>query len=710
MKNVTSQLDNKLDLNFIVPYGLFETIYPWGVSLIQEYLEKTVPDISTKIYQLNVDQELGELQKEYSEVIGKLLTSLKQEAVLAVCGFNQNDKVFFSLVAYLGSDFIRIAQKHHLIKKSSLFSLTSSHFLSQLDQLKEKLERFLCSKLKLQSQDFGLDSTSTIWAFSVYDSTLFECLALARFILSKTPNATILLGGDYFNFENASVLVRQHTWIDAIIVGYGEEVTQRIVQDVLTGAKINELDYDGLVNQRSINDATHEPKVNIPVIYQDMTAVDYLSFVKKGFLRDNTFIKILTQRGCSWGKCSFCTEFCKFYYPISSDRLLAQLDAYLHQSTDLSGEIIVSIDSDEVTPEMLVKVLKYFNNNPFEQIHFEIYCWLQVKLFNEEVAYALHCFKPANAKIHLNLNFESLNRGILKNMIKGHLPLQALEAAKIIQDCGVSILTNYFLHFPLEKLSDIKDEVNILKNSIHLLVPPLGEIEIFPYCANPCDLIYRNQEKYQAVIEKYSKDVWNQEVFGVNLHFSNWSYSYKERFGWSPENLLRWSYRQAINTFGTAIGYVFFVLHYAVAFITGKTYYIRRLQILDYLSSLSNLKCSAETGQDFQMKIPRFYIKDEILHHEYDTPISKKCWSQKLDGLELQMIRFLYWERKISDILSHFHDQVSEKEIEAILSHHVKLGSIIHDRGRYLCVAHDPEYWNTVSAGNIESECKVGNK
>jgi hypothetical protein len=691
------QPGKRLNLHFIIPIGLFETIYCWGVHLLQDYLQKTIPGLTIEVHRLNEDRKIAELQKEYQTEIGLLSRSLKREAVSAIYGMSHNEKVFFGLVVYLGSSWVRIAVKHKLIKRGVVASLTAPGFLARLDQLQSRMEDHLAAVLQLEPNETEAEPTPGIWALSVYDMTLFESLSLASLIKSKLPNGRVVMGGEHFDFENASLLIRQLPWIDAIVVGYGEEVTQKIVLDFINGNEISDLDYDGLVNRRFITTDRHERQVNIPAIYRDMVAADYLSFVKKGVYQDNTYIKVLTQRGCSWGKCSFCTELCKsLYYPVAGERLLAQLDAELRQISVPSGKLLISVDSDEIRPEMLISLLKYFSNHSFPHLEIDIYFWIQVKSFTREVAEALQRFNLKNVALHLCLNFESLNRGVLKTMRKGHLPLQALEAAKATQDCGFTILTNYFLHFPLENLADIQDEIQLLENSLHILVPPWGEIEVFPYCGNFCDAVYREQEKYQAVIRKLREDVWNREVFGVDLPFSIWSCSYRERFGWNPEKQLRWSYRQIVNSFGTSKNGLYLILHYLTALFTGKNAYVKRFEILECLGSMSEQKYSPAGGaQKSPLHIPRFFIEDGVIVQDYNAPFAPKRWSQKLDDFDLQMLRFLYWKRKPADIYSRFLDRMGESKIEEILSRHVKLGSILRSGDHYLCIAHDPEYWET---------------
>src|SRR5262249_55784883 len=146
---------------------------------------------------------------------------------------------------------------------------------------------------------------------------------LATKIKQRRPDAAILFGGDYFTFESAASLIRQCSIVDGVVVGYGEEAMRQVVHALQSGGDATEARIRGLVNRASIvrpepvapifpdrawlksqgGDQDRTQIVNVPVTYRP-SAENNIKCVRAD-RADN--LRVMFQRGCSYGECTFCT-------------------------------------------------------------------------------------------------------------------------------------------------------------------------------------------------------------------------------------------------------------------------------------------------------------------------------------------------------------------------------------------------------------------
>jgi hypothetical protein len=315
------------------------------------------------------------------------------------------------------------------------------------------------------------------------------------------------------------------------------------------------------------------------------------------------------------------------------------------------------------------------------------------------------------------MNFESLNSKTLKNMCKGHTPLQAIEAAKVIMDCGHSYNTNYFNHYPLETRESIDQELKILRRVIHLFMPPKGRLNSFAYSANNRDALFQNQEKFNIISTHLPGDIFVSTAFGVNVPFSFWSYSYTNKPSLNLEHLLRYVYYQSrkawtwfeyprmfvnINWNGTKYPFkeqlaflarlgkslaweVFFRI---LGLFNKGNVYQQRLRTFSYLA-----KVSSTEHPESKTKQSSLLISNNCLVKEYHTPWDKEKFSISLSTEEFKILRYLYWTRKYQDVIDQFKTTINELDIVNIIERHLKLGSLVQFRDSLLCTANDQEYW-----------------
>jgi hypothetical protein len=726
---VDNNVNNKesVEVILIVPLGVEEIIFPWGVHSLADYLENTCDLASLSIWDFREDNYFAELYNRYGDLINKLFFSLGSEEMEMFLGLTINPYVFLGIAACTGAGFFKAAGRARWFRRS---------YARELRSLKDEFEAHIARKIGEYSSE--KNRGRRIWGLSVYDRTFFNSLCIARLIRRNDPGASIILGGDYFDFQSAKKTIQGISFVDGIVVGYGEEVMRTIVEALRQGRSIRDLRLQGLVNDGFIaspGENTAIEAVNVPPVYKNFSGELPISYVKK---RERDEIRILTQRGCSWGKCSFCTQIDKeMFFPLPVEHIIKETRDKIPGAGPGVGDsaIRISFDSDENGIDMFAAFVKYLDGMDDSKTRFDIKLWLQVKSFRREFAEVLTSIDGKRMKILFVLNFESLNDSTLGTMRKGHSPLKAIEAAKAILDCGFHFQTNYFIHYPLENSSSIERETEMLKRSAHLVMPPKVRLILFPYYANRRDEISRNQDKYNVNIRRPKSDSWIKHTFGIDLPFSFFLYSYDQRLAFNLERLLAYTYHQtikardAINRPARVVNIKWekgktqlqdraeFFSRYAKSHAISRSLkhwlwksihcfvqllapgkgraYRQRMKFYAYLSEIMDSAGETQTGKKTgkHALTSHFFLEGGYLKKEYNGPGRKEKWSLPLDGKELEMLRFLYWIRKRGQVIETFKDAMSETEINKIIDRHIDLGSIVPFKNSLLCVVNDPGYW-----------------
>ena len=722
----------RVELMLIAPLGVEEVIFKWGIHSVKDYLKNTCDsaNINIRVWDFSSDRYFAELHQRYSKTLSRLFLSLEVEQMNTVFGTTSNPDIFLGIAACTGMDFFRIAGLRRWFRGSCA---------RDLHTLQSEVNKHISGEIAEFIKANG--DASRIWAFSVYDRTLFNSLYIARLIKEADPTASVIFGGDYFNFQAAEKTFKNVSFVDGIVVGYGEEIMKMIVLERQQGNSIRDLRIKGFVNDSYIQ-AEGKSRllegVNVPPFYKDLPTKPVISYVQQNEARE---IRILAQRGCSWGKCVFCAQLDReMYFQVSGEHLMQRIQTEIEavKSSDEKAPIKISFDSDENSMDMIIQFIKHLDRMDVPGVRFEISLWYQVKSYRKELVEALAGIDNKKIHVHFMFNFESLNADTLRNMRKGHLPLQAIEGAKAIQDCGHSYVTNYFMHYPLEDSKSITLEIEMLKRAAHLLMPPKGGGIFACYGSNNRDSIYRNQEKYKVKIRRLKGDTWLKDVFGLDLPFSMWAHAYDERPSFTLDRLLIWSYFKTIKV-GDAVyrprrtvetnwkeakipfqettailfrflrSYTWKSLHYFLTLIGKGKVFRHRTHYFTYLSKILEAGTSQPDPEESSERIwklnarmvirkanvrqSHFFLQDGRLEKEYNGPGEKEKWSMPLNNNELKVLRYLYWSRKRNQVMEAFKKEMDVQEISKIIDRHIELGSVVQFRDLLLCVVNDPGYW-----------------
>jgi hypothetical protein len=729
-KQENSENKRHVEVIFVMPLGVDESLFIWGIHFIKDYLRNTCDSIDAKVWDFRFDTYFRDLNKRYSNTLGKLFLSLKPDQVNTFYRVTNNPDVFLNVAALPGDDFFRITGLKKWFRHSCARDLRALQ-KEVNDHIAEKIEEY-----KKENPD-----AIRIWAFSVFDNSLFSALHIARLVKEKDPTSSVILGNDAFTFQAAEKIMKSISFVDGITFGYGEEIMRTIVSNLQEEIPVQKLRIKGLVNDFYIRNPEESQSLrglNIPSFYREFSSRPLISCIKQPKAGE---IRICSQRGCKWGKCVFCTQYDRGeLFPMSGENLYQRLKTELDKasSTSKDSPIFIVFDSYENEPDIVTGFLSYLDSIADYGVPIDVMLFLQIKSFRKEFFDVLANIDKKKIRILFRIYIESLNVDTLRNMRKGNSPLQAIEAVKAVQDCGHFVGTNCFSHFPLETRHNVARETELLKRIIHLLMPPKGVASTFPYLANDRDAISQNQEKYKIKVKRLKKDTWLKDVFGIDLPFSHWAFYYNENLAFSLDRLLVWSYYNTIKAnvaehrprwiaetnwgdvkipIQARIAFCYRwlklvawkCLHYSLTLIGKGNVFRKRSQVFQYLARAANAQTSTRDDEgsvqgrhsirarmlDVKKNIRQshFYLEGNCLKKEYNGPGKKENWSREINGNELKVLRYLYWSRKRSKVEETFKNEMIEQEITEIIDCHIKLGTVVQFRGLLLSVVNDPGFW-----------------
>ncbi|MEX2628482.1 MAG: hypothetical protein WD341_00990 [Tistlia sp.] len=709
----------------IMPPGVDSTLYPWGPHSVVDYVRSSVPRVSGRVVDLRPVVAGSGIVARHRPTLKRAMAVLSAESAGVCFGHALNPYIFLGLLAAGGGELPGIAARAGLLSPTG-----------RLARLRPGADRRFAVALRALQQDYETSIAAALWpqtagppaqrrviGISVYDYLLIGALHIARIIRRRDPEAIILLGGDYFDEATGTALAAAarhdpNLAVDGVVVGYGEAICRDLVAALKAGAAPGEITVPGLLSTRG---APGTARIVTPEEYG--TAEPRVDYVRTDAA---AAIRVLSQRGCSWGECSFCSQIDRRRYsPVDQRSLHHELDAACRArearpSACKAPAGRISFDADENDLRVVLPLMETIaaDRSAAEgtgtQVSADRYLlefWLMVRSFRAE-------FLPVAGRLgsrllsRVRLNVESLGPETLTAMRKGFSPLQALEAVKALRDAGQLVATNYFVGYPTQRPDDVAAEAALLERSLHLFAPPQTIFYAFPYAANGRDDIAAQQERFRVRIERLPKDGWAKELFGLDLPFSIWAHRYRRTGRTDRGELLArvhhrltlaqtrrrraegaWLVlggpgsvppRGALMPYRLAEAAARLMLRGAEA-LAGTRAYRRRQALIDTLDALRQAAAQPDQAGP---AMPDLRIAGDRLAR--CDPAGQRTQTP-LDDAELAVLRVCYWTRTERE-LERALPQLSKERLGEIVARHLALGSLVCHRRALLCVAHDPAF------------------
>lgn len=300
---------------------------------------------------------------------------------------------------------------------------------------------------------------------STFQQTLAS-LSLARRIKERWPEKITMMGGANCEGVMGMELMRQFSWIDAIISGEADYSFPEFLKRKATGASVD--DVRGLIYREGgvPRVAGPQDRVHDMDALPDPDFTEYFATIAASRLKERIHPTLLFEsaRGCWWGAKSHCT-FCGLngdtmqFRSKSAARTLAELES---QSTRYNLKNFSAVDNIIAHDYFRDFLPALKEKNAGYNLFYEIKSNLkpeQVKLLKDAGVWAV---QPG---------VESLSSPVLKLMKKGVSAIQNIQLLKSCREYKVEAAWNFLFGFPGETQQHY-DEVAATIPALYHLRPP----------------------------------------------------------------------------------------------------------------------------------------------------------------------------------------------------------------------------------------------
>ena len=336
----------------------------------------------------------------------------------------------------------------------------------QLDRVRAEVDPFLDDCL----QEVLALRPKVVGFTSVFQQQL-PSLALARRLKEADPSLFVVFGGANCEGPMGREMVRQFDFLDATVSGEGEVVFPQLVDRVLRGERVDDLQgvSSAVDREGPARDITHGPKVGhmdaLPVPdYSDFFEAWASSRVQES--RDPQ-LPFETSRGCWWGEKEHCT-FCGLngsgmaFRSKSDRRALTELETLLDTYPVPRVQVVDNI--------LDMRYFKGFIPSLAEK-DWDIELFYEVKANLSKP----HLMQLKAAGItSIQPGIESLSTPILEAMGKGVSMLQNIRLLKWCQEIGIYPVWNMIWGFPEETPEQYRQMADLIPWLSHL-APPFAE-------------------------------------------------------------------------------------------------------------------------------------------------------------------------------------------------------------------------------------------
>src|SRR5262249_24072826 len=157
--------------------------------------------------------------------------------------------------------------------------------------------------------------------------------------------------------------------------------------------------------------------LNVPKAYADKTELARLQLART---QSRGRVRVLTQRGCSWGQCTFCSQIDRrMHRVLEPSYVLDEVRRVVPERPTENTTVV--LDADENDLGLVLPILDQLNESarraePGVKLSTEF--WLMIRKFGAELPRYL-ATKRNKVGVKVILNLESLNLQTLKHMRKG---------------------------------------------------------------------------------------------------------------------------------------------------------------------------------------------------------------------------------------------------------------------------------------------------
>lgn len=286
-----------------------------------------------------------------------------------------------------------------------------------------------------------LNSKYDIVGFTVHYLNIVETLEIARALKLKFPSTVIMLGGHHAS-ATAQEILEDHWYVDAVCVGEGEDVIQRVILMLKGGSDAKDIREIGIF---------------APEEYESL---DHLPFPIREVV--SPVSRISTSRGCPY-HCTFCTTPGirgitdePTYRVRTTDNVLAEVEMLCSRGV---RKIYINDDSYILpSPKSRSRAMDIANGLQGKKINVEYKAQFRIDSFSLQDFRVLKALRASGLR-SVFLGIESGSNRILEEYDKRITVEQCIDTLNMYHRAGIQVNAGNILASPESTLAEIRDSI-----------------------------------------------------------------------------------------------------------------------------------------------------------------------------------------------------------------------------------------------------------
>lgn len=487
---------------------------PLGISLLKSYISARLDGVSVQTFDLNAE----------------FFTSPPTRSLCRLCPKHASrdcippDTFLHSGLYKQAQDFLSTPNKHYFDPRKHI-----EHYLlfrTFYEQIKNCYFNILNESLKENVSDAGraaerliekdgekiLDFNPDMVGLSVQNDQSAYSIALARWIKrnSKTP---VVIGGWFPSFCDPGEILNAFPFIDTLVRQEGEKPLTGLIASIM-GKSSKPTPGIARICRGKLKTTKPEPEFELDAIPH----ADFADFDMKKYWTPYPVLPIAASRGCSWGRCAFCSHR-RNYHENYRERSAGKVAEEIAYQKDATGAGRFLFCDEQITGRRLEE--------------------LSEAVRGADVRFGLAGLKPDKTITRnrlkkaydagcrwVYLGAESFSQRLLNLMDKGLRVEDSLNAIRNCREAGIVPFVSYIWGFPTQKRDDLEREKNIIfENRGFLSLPDDGH----PFVLEKHSPVFLNPKKYD--IEILDPEILLGSKKG-NIHSGR--YFFRQKSGLTP--------------------------------------------------------------------------------------------------------------------------------------------------------------------------------
>jgi radical SAM superfamily enzyme YgiQ (UPF0313 family) len=280
----------------------------------------------------------------------------------------------------------------------------------------------------------------------IAETQLPFAILLARIIKSHHPKITTILGGAYVTEmlvrpDTANILLNDFNYL---VVHEGESALCAIIKSLESGELVDHPNV--FPNANSIAPSFHVEPINM------LPSPDFSDLDLDMYFSDDLNLPICSSKGCSWGRCMFCSQNALSYRESEIPKFVADVKRVI----DETGISHFQVCDENISPNRL-KVL----SETIIRSGLKIRWFIQIR-FDKRLDYALLELMKKAGCYQIEFGLESGSPSLLRKIKKG---INIQIATNVLQICSVlnyEVIINCMVGFPEESIEQAYETSSFL--------------------------------------------------------------------------------------------------------------------------------------------------------------------------------------------------------------------------------------------------------